>query len=556
MSIAALSIRAKVSGAMGALGFAVMTILIAIYLTVNFERERAHEASVTGERLTSQIMPLRQTIGMIELDVVQVQQWLIDISATRGLDGLDHGFEKAANHAEEFAEGIALAEQLARDLGLSDVVAGLEGVHAAFDPFYEAGQRMAQAYIAEGPAGGNPMIADFDGAAEAMYHSLEALLTDTEASVVAATAEQNRLLDDVVLSAERLIAVTAVLGGVVLAIAIGVTWFLIASVIQPIKRMIVVMGGLAEGDKTVEVPAQTRKDEIGAMAAAVEIFKKSLIENEELNRAALEEQRERAERAERLQRMAAEFDTRVREELAVVTGSANEMRVTARSLSETAEETSSQATTVAGAAEEASSNVQTVATATEELGSSILEISRQVQDQSGKARQAADATDVSRERMHGLSAKVEIIGEVVTLITSIAEQTNLLALNATIEAARAGEAGKGFAVVASEVKSLATQTAKATESIGSQIGAVQEETGATVTAIEAITGEIEAVAEIAGTIAAAVEEQNAATQEIGRNLTQAAAGTQRRRRSTRLWARSLATCRRLEPGVDPRCSTS
>ena len=312
----------------------------------------------------------------------------------------------------------------------------------------------------------------------------------------------------------------AVIAGVAVAVLI------VRSVTGPVGAMTAAIDRLAGGDKTVEVPGTRRRDELGRMAQAVLVFKDNLIRNEELNQTALDEQKQRGARAEQVKRMATKFDGEVRRELAVVTTSAAEMKDTANALSATAEQARAQVTSVAAAAEQASMSVQTVATAAEELGSSIQEISRQVQDQSTKAQQASAATNQSRERVQSLSQKARDIGEVVDLITSIAEQTNLLALNATIEAARAGDAGKGFAVVASEVKNLANQTAKATEEIASQIGAVQDETRATVAAIEAIAEEISVVAEIAGTIAAAVEEQNAATQEIGRNVNQAAHGTQ------------------------------
>jgi methyl-accepting chemotaxis protein len=142
------------------------------------------------------------------------------------------------------------------------------------------------------------------------------------------------------------------------------------------------------------------------------------------------------------------------------------------------------------------------------------------------AQNAVDETETTNETVKGLAEAAVKIGEVVDLINDIAGQTNLLALNATIEAARAGEAGKGFAVVAQEVKNLANQTAKATEEISSQIGAVQEETNDAVTAIEKIRGIIGEVNDIATTISSAVEEQGVSTQEIARNVQQAAKGTQ------------------------------
>jgi len=169
--------------------------------------------------------------------------------------------------------------------------------------------------------------------------------------------------------------------------------------------------------------------------------------------------------------------------------------------------------------------VQSVASATEEMTSSVNEISRQVQESakiSGEAVKQARDTDA---RINALSQAAGRIGDVVKLITAIAEQTNLLALNATIEAARAGEAGRGFAVVASEVKQLASQTAKATDEISTQIAGMQTATQESVAAIKEIGGTIARISEIASTIAAAVEEQGAATQEIARNVGEAAKGT-------------------------------
>jgi methyl-accepting chemotaxis protein len=170
-------------------------------------------------------------------------------------------------------------------------------------------------------------------------------------------------------------------------------------------------------------------------------------------------------------------------------------------------------------------NRLSVASATEEMADSVKEIARQVHSSSRIAAQAVTQAERTDTRITALSQAASRIGDVVKLITAIAEQTNLLALNATIEAARAGDAGRGFAVVASEVKALASQTAKATEEIGTQIASMQTATQESVGAIKEIGGTIGQIAEIASAIAAAVEEQGAATQEISRNVTQAANGT-------------------------------
>jgi methyl-accepting chemotaxis protein len=187
---------------------------------------------------------------------------------------------------------------------------------------------------------------------------------------------------------------------------------------------------------------------------------------------------------------------------------------------------SQQITGAATASEQTSTNVQAVASGAEQLQSSIGEISRRVSEASKISAQAVDQSRRTNEIVTGLSASASRIGDVVNLINTIAAQTNLLALNATIEAARAGEAGRGFAVVASEVKSLATQTSKATEEIGSQIAAVQSATGEAVGAIGDISTTINTINEISETISAAVEEQSAVTSEIAANMQTAASGVQ------------------------------
>ena len=313
---------------------------------------------------------------------------------------------------------------------------------------------------------------------------------------------------------------------VALLASLGAALFSLLGIARPIERMTSAMGVLASGDATVIVPSVGRQDEIGAMGAAVQVFKDNLIRTRQLEdetalaRASAEEQRKAG-----MRQMAEGFEQAVGGIVGMVSSSATELQATAQTMTDTAAQTASQSTTVAAAAEEASSNVTTVAAAAEELSSSVQEIGRQVASSAQLARTAVDEADQTAALVQELNGAVARIGDVVTLISSIAGQTNLLALNATIEAARAGEAGRGFAVVASEVKELANQTGKATEEIAGQITRIQGSTGQAVTAISSISTRIHEISGVATAIAAAVEQQGAATQEIVRNVAQAASGT-------------------------------
>ena len=224
--------------------------------------------------------------------------------------------------------------------------------------------------------------------------------------------------------------------------------------------------------------------------------------------------------------LADDFERNVKAVVDAVAASATEMQASAQGLSKTADATNHQSAAVAAASEQATTNVQTVASATEQLSASVAEIGGQVAQSTRIAESAVKEAERTNIQIQELATAAQKIDEVVKLISDIAGQTNLLALNATIEAARAGDAGKGFAVVASEVKSLANQTAKATEEIASQIAAVQNATTNAVTAIESISKVIGEINEISTSVAAAVEQQGAATQKIARNVQETAKGNQ------------------------------
>jgi methyl-accepting chemotaxis protein len=291
-----------------------------------------------------------------------------------------------------------------------------------------------------------------------------------------------------------------------------------------LTAMTAAMRGLAEGDHKVQIPVQAGADEIAEMASAVEIFKRHAIEAERLQAEQNAEQAKKLQRQAAVEQHIASFEQGVRNTLDELSSAAGDMRTTSQGMSATSDKTTARVTAVTGVVEEVSGNMQTVASAAEELLSSVSEIGRQVVHSSKIAGQAVDEAGRTNTTVQTLSQAAQKIGDVVKLISAIAEQTNLLALNATIESARAGEAGKGFAVVAAEVKTLANQTARATDEIGAQVTSMQHATGDAVNAIGNITGTITTLSEIAEAIAAAVEEQGAATREITRNVQAAADG--------------------------------
>ena len=299
-------------------------------------------------------------------------------------------------------------------------------------------------------------------------------------------------------------------------------------IVSPIKSLTQAMTTLARGEHGVDVPCTQKTDEIGDMARALLVFKKTSEDVAQLGAAAAaQEQRATQERRQGRAALANEFESEIKGIVQSVAAQATELQATAGSLTTVAEATTNQVQAVGSAAEVASGNVQTVAAAAEELAASIREISHQVSQSATMSSQAVDDAKRTNQIVTSLAGAAQHIGEVVKLISDIASQTNLLALNATIEAARAGEAGKGFAVVAGEVKNLANQTARATEEIGQQIGNIQKATEDAVHAIDSITRSISNINGVATSIASAVEEQGAATLEIARNVHEAADGTRK-----------------------------
>ena len=440
---------------------------------------------------------------------------LNEAAATVDIDRLQTLRESSAAAAGEVESLIAEIADPAITDGLSEPIRQITEVATG-----DAGLFAVQEAIIEARDRSVDLLAESRRTSTALGGEVDLVVSQAQARIQQARADAAETMEN---SRTVLLVICALS---VLA-AVGVGWFYIRrNTVRRLVNLERAMRAIASGNLDTSIPSSGR-DEITEMAAAVEVFREGARERLRLE-AEQEEAERRAEDQKRqaMQRMADDFEGSVKGVVDIVSSSAAEMQATAQSMSAVAEQANNQAASVAAASESAAGNVRTVAAATEELSSSIHEIGAQVQQSSDIAEEARTKSDAARSRIGDLAASAEQIGEVVELITSIAEQTNLLALNATIEAARAGDAGKGFAVVASEVKSLANQTAKATEEIAAQIKAVQDNTKGAVGVIEEVGRTVTGINEIAATIASAVEQQSAAAQEISRNVHEASQGTQ------------------------------
>lgn len=396
-------------------------------------------------------------------------------------------------------------------------LASIETALAQYEPTYEAvkTQSRARAFeqATETAISAAPLVAE-------VLKNLNEISDRNEVWAEQAIAEAH---DQAETSANSMIAIA--IGGVILGSLSGLA-IALYGITRPMLSLEQAMSAVAGGQYSLTVPHRARRDEIGRLAQALEMFREAGLDRVRLEKQQ-EEMRIAAERDKKqaLTELAATFETEIGGIVTSVSASAAQLSEAAQGLADSSNAAGSEAGSAAQASSETTASVQAVAAAAEELSASIGEISRQVARSSEIAASASRNARSTNETVAALADTASKIGAVVRLIQDIAAQTNLLALNATIEAARAGAAGKGFAVVAAEVKALADQTAKATEEIGQQIGAIQTQTDGAVSAIRDIGGTIEEINAIASGIAAAVEEQSAATAEIARNVQQAAGGT-------------------------------
>ena len=318
-----------------------------------------------------------------------------------------------------------------------------------------------------------------------------------------------------------ILMMTLILGGAIV-LGLGAAIYMVRDIRQGIGSILKPMGQLTDGELSVEIPHQGEATEIGRIAGALQIFKEALIAKRTSDEAARAEDAIKAARAQRISTATGNFEAMIGELVDSLSSASTELEASATTMTKTSDGTMSLSDSAASASRAVTDNIQAVAAATEEITSSVNEIGRQVHESNRIASTAVSQAQHTDESIARLSLAAGRINDVVKLIREVAEQTNLLALNATIEAARAGEAGRGFAVVASEVKALATQTAKATAEIDAQVADMQTATAESVAAIKEIGSTITLISEVSSAIAAAVEQQGAATQEIARNVQQSA----------------------------------
>lgn len=430
-------------------------------------------------------------------------------------------------------EGIAKAKTsmqqhvdiMAKRLASSETIDMSPKLKAAFDevkPALQAYKAEAEEVIAaasQDPLTADQRFASFDKQFHALEERIVVISDAIEEEITASDAEVKSMSDSV---NSLLLVVSAIM----LLFTGMVCYQVMAKLLGPLEVSMQSMLQLSQGNLDADITGIDRKDEIGAMARALQVFRDNAQRTKQMEQERVHaERRAQDEKKTAMSDLATRFEQRVQGIITSVASASTELLQTAQGMTTAMEDANNKASSVARAAEKTTGNVQTVASAAEQMTASVKEISSQVT----KSTQVVADTVAKAEHADGSAKQLEgaaqQIGHVVQLIQDIAEQINLLALNATIESARAGDAGKGFAVVASEVKNLATQTTKATEEIATQIEGIQTISKGVVEALNAIKSSIDHVSEYSSGIASAVEEQSAVTDEIAANMQNAASGT-------------------------------
>ncbi|CCD84232.1 putative Methyl-accepting chemotaxis protein [Bradyrhizobium sp. ORS 285] len=371
------------------------------------------------------------------------------------------------------------------------------------------------------PNRGKVLELDPDQFLRSLFPILDTILPLRDAALTEALRQSEAAISE---AQARFVLALVLLVVNIAAAALGTIWFN-GRVIKPLSTLTELIGRIAGGERDVAIAYRDRTDEVGTLANAIGVLQEKSAEADRLSLQGADAEARRDARRQKIEALTRRFGEVIDTLCGRLSDAASGLKQSAETLDGSASTTASRATAVADAAAQATSGVNTVAAASEELDASMKEITRQIAEAASESSNATSQALDTTDKVRTLAGSATRIGDVVQLIRAIASQTNLLALNATIESARAGEAGKGFAVVASEVKSLASQTSKATEEIESQIAAIQNETGSTVAAIEKIAAVVNTISGVTGAVASAVAEQSATTREIARSVQQTASGT-------------------------------
>ncbi len=497
-----------------AVGLALLTLIVAGLIAaagtwgVSALIERFAAGTVSFEALRHQLTA-GKVLGGMRADVYAAIQAVQDDDSRRG--AINAAF---AEHAETLRSELTAMLGLALPDGLRATLAGV--VQPLEDFAGTAAQMIEQVSIDHWQA--VERIPDFENRFATLGQAMNAATAELS-KFMAAEAASARALE----VRAHLVMTTAIAFAVVLAAAVYL--WLSRGIVRPLGQLKASMAALASGDHQRTVPALTRSDEIGGMARALQVFKDNAIA-----KAALEaehhaaEERSIEQKCRAVQEMADNIETQTCDAVAQVSQRSNEMAASSEEMSRLTAETGDNATSVAAAAEEMLRITETVAAAAEELSVSMDEVRRQVAETTDITRAAVEEARTADHTIAGLIGAAEKVGSIIELIKDIAGKTNLLALNATIEAARAGEAGRGFAVVAGEVKSLANQTAAATDDITAQIAEMRTITRSSADAIQSIGSVIRRIEAIACAVNQGIDQQRTATREISSNIQENAHG--------------------------------
>ncbi|WP_445678987.1 methyl-accepting chemotaxis protein [Radicibacter daui] len=453
--------------------------------------------------------------------VARTHTELYVISTWKAAGVPDDNLNKAkASFAQTFDEAIKKAEQLGARKDLTAEQADLiKQTEATLAEYHDLTDQVF-----------GMMDIEFTGAVSFIWSaqsSFEALDTGLKKLVGSANAETDAAYADMARVAGTVRWASLIGAGAALVLTLAIVLLVGRAIANPVRRLTAQMRQLAAGDLDINIDARGRKDELGEMAEALEIFR----QNGLAMRAAQlrEEEGKQAAEAEKrrlLHNVAGDIDQTVKSAATTASEALSNIREQTRLLIENVDRTNKQAMAVANASTQTSGSVNTVAAAATQLNGAVRDIDTNIKSITTIAREAVGEAERADRTVNGLRTASDRIGEVINLINDIASQTNLLALNATIEAARAGEAGRGFAVVATEVKTLAGQTANATEEITGEINAIKAETEETVAAIERISTIIKRIDTSLATIADAVTQQGEATGKISLSMSEVAASTQ------------------------------